>query len=114
MINEKLSKILDYLEENPNATNDEITKGTGLDKNYIKVMISRLKTRGKINTEYKEGKRTIKILQEYKREDLIYCEEVTIRTLFKLVELNDKENTGEEIRANAKLIYQYIQLIKRV
>lgn len=113
-MNEKLSLILDYLEKNPNATNDEVTHTLGLKKDYVKVMISRLKTRGKIKIETHEGKRTVTIIDGYKREDLIFCEEISIRTLFKLVDLNEKETNGEDIRANAKLIYQYIQLIKRV
>lgn len=110
---EKMTKILEYLEKNPNATNHELVQKTGLNENYIKVTISRLKARGKIKSESIDGIRTIKILDDCKREDLLYLEDVSIITLLKLVELNEKETIAEDIRANAKLIYQYIQLIRR-
>lgn len=66
-----ISKVVDYLAENPTATNSEIATDLGASEGVIKTYIGRLNRQSKINTLEKDGKRFIQVLEvpkDFKRE----------------------------------------------
>lgn len=67
-----ISKVIDYLAENPTATNAEIASDLGAGENVIKTYIGRLNRQSKITTGIgPDGKRHIRVLEvpkDFKRE----------------------------------------------
>lgn len=59
-------KVYDLLVDNPTLSNEEIEEILGITKSTAKIYISRLKACGFIEYEIKDGKRNIKILEEYR------------------------------------------------
>lgn len=60
-------KVYYYLEENPKATNGEITAALDISDVIVRNYISRLKKRGLIDVSYSEDGREVKILDELPR-----------------------------------------------
>lgn len=84
----KINKILEYLRDNPRATNKEISEELKMDSDIVKSVISKLKIRGDIEVQGQGVTRTITVLKEppvskneYKKDILrelleIYLEEM--------------------------------------
>lgn len=66
-----INKLADYFAENPTATNTEAASDLDTSEGVIKTYIGRLKRRGKIIAQEKDGKRYISVIEvqkDFKRE----------------------------------------------
>lgn len=64
------NRVAEYILEHPNATNEEIATTLNINKNSVKVYISRLKSEGYIKIVGTGDERDIQTIADYEKKDI--------------------------------------------
>ena len=100
----EINAILEYLRNNPTATNPEIADNLKIDVNNVKANIGKLKARGYIEVQGQGITRTITVLKEMPVSKHSYKKEIIETMIGKYMEafeesgtLNDRIEVGKVI-----------------
>ena len=100
----EINAILEYLRDNPKATNPEIADNLKIDVNNVKANIGKLKARGYIEVQGQGITRTITVLKEMHVSKHSYKKEIIETMISKYMEdfedcgtLNDRIEVGKVI-----------------
>ena len=99
-----IEKVLEFLRNNPTATNPEIAKAVRIDADIVKAYISKLKLRGNIEVQGQGLTRTITVLKELPVSKHSYKKGIVETMIDKYMEdfescelLNDRIEVGKVI-----------------
>ena len=99
-----IEKVLEFLRNNPTATNPEIAKAVRIDTDIVKAYISKLKARGNIEVQGQGITRTITVLKEMPVSKHSYKKGIVETMIDKYMEdfedcgtLNDRIEVGKII-----------------
>ncbi len=99
-----IEKVLEFLRNNPTATNPEIGKAVRIDADIVKAYISKLKARGNIEVQGQGVTRTITVLKElpvskhsYKKDVMTELSDIFLEDIRNSVSISEKIELGKLI-----------------
>ncbi|MGX7091212.1 MarR family winged helix-turn-helix transcriptional regulator [Hutsoniella sourekii] len=109
----RTQQIMDFLRENPTASNKEIAKAIGWDVDNTTNTISTLNVRGWINSKRKDGERQIEVVWEPKERQTVkeFKQDVYYDMLPKAIETYEEATSVDELNVAAKIIFRILENI---
>lgn len=106
-------RLMDYLRDNPTATNEELSNALKAQECNVRSLLSRLNTRGWVKVNGKNGNRTVEVIKGEDEEPSIkeYKRDTYFEMLPKALDAYNQATNAEELNVTAKIVFKILDNI---